>query len=461
MTPDGPPASLATRLAALLREAAAAHHRAFAATGGEDPDWPLWYADYLQGPVSALLGRPVTRSALTCALAAAERAHRRQAPQADWPPFYADVLLAELAAPGGGPGPDDAPGAAIPEAILAALRRWRPPGDRPVLTVVDAHAAGEPLRVVTGGCPPVPGSTMAAKRRYAAAHLDHLRRALVFEPRGHADMYGAVLTDPVTPDGDLGVLFLHTEGWSTMCGHGVIALATVLVETGAIPAAAGEVSLRLDTPAGRVLARARVKDGRVRSVTFENVPSFVTALDQTVEVPGLGTVRYDIAFGGAFYAYCEAAPLGLHLVPGEYRRLIEIGAAITRAVAAAGPVRHPDDADLGFLYGTILTGAPHAPGAHSRHVCVFAQTQVDRSPTGTGVSGRLALEHARSRLAPGEALVVESLIGTRFVGRIVGSTTVGSYPAVVPEIEGSAALTGRAEFVLDPADPLREGFFLR
>jgi proline racemase len=364
-------------------------------------------------------------------------------------------------APDVGPCGAGAADGTAPATVAAALRRWRPSDDRPVLTVIDAHAAGEPLRVVTGGWPPVPGSTMTAKRRHARAHLDHLRRALIFEPRGHADMYGAVLTDPTTPDGDLGVLFLHTEGWSTMCGHGVIALVTVLVETGAVAAAGPEAVVRLDTPAGRVVARARVDAGRVRSVAFENVPSFVVALDQTVEVPGLGTVRYDVAFGGAFYAYCEAAPLGLRLVPEEYRQVIAAGEAITRAVAARHTVRHPVDDELSFLYGTIFVGAPHTPGAHSRHVCVFAGTQVDRSPTGTGVSGRLALEHARGRLAPGAPLVVESLIGTRFAGRIVRTTTVGTIPAVVPEVEGSAFITGRAEFVLDPADPLREGFFLR
>ncbi len=274
-------------------------------------------------------------------------------------------------------------------------------------------------------------------------------------------MYGAVLTEPVTPDGDLGVLFLHTEGWSTMCGHGVIALVTVLVETGAVAATGPEAVVRLDTPAGRVVARARLDAGRVRSVAFENVPSFVVALDQTVAVPGLGTVRYDVAFGGAFYAYCEAAPLGLRLVPEEYRQLIAAGEAITRAVAAQQAIRHPHDDALSFLYGTIFTGPAHAPDAHSRHVCVFAGTQVDRSPTGTGVSGRLALEHARGRLTPGAPLVVESLIGTRFAGRIVRTATVGTVPAVVPEVEGSAFITGRTEFVLDPADPLREGFFLR
>lgn len=172
--------------------------------------------------------------------------------------------------------------------MLDALRRWQPPTGTPAITVIDAHAAGEPLRVVTGGVPPVPGDTILAKRRYAQAHLDGLRRVLVFEPRGHADMYGCFITEPVTPDGDLGVLFFHNEGFSTMCGHGVIALVTVLLETGALPAREPQTAVRLDTPAGRVTARARMEGDRVRSVAFENVPSFVYALDRTIDVPGLG-----------------------------------------------------------------------------------------------------------------------------------------------------------------------------
>jgi len=344
---------------------------------------------------------------------------------------------------------------------LDALRRWSPPADWGRITVIDCHAAGEPLRVVTGGLPPIPGETILAKRRYAQQHLDHLRRVLIFEPRGHADMYGCILTEPVTPDGDLGVLFMHNEGFSTMCGHGVIGLVTVLYDTGALRAAGPETALRLDVPAGRVIARARLEGGRVRSVAFENVPSFVSALDREVDVPGFGVVRYDVAFGGAFYAYCRAADLGVRLVPEEFRRLIEAGIAVKLAVGAALPVRHPIEPDLEFLYGTIITGPPHGPGAHSRNVCIFADGEVDRSPTGTGVSGRLAIEHARGHLAAGEPFVVESLLGTTFTGRILRTAAVGEFAAVIPEIEGSAYITGRGEFVLVPGDPLAEGFILR
>jgi trans-L-3-hydroxyproline dehydratase len=335
---------------------------------------------------------------------------------------------------------------------------WTPPSDWTRITTIDAHAAGEPLRVITQGIPSIPGDTILAKRRYARERLDHLRRALMFEPRGHADMYGAILTEPVTPDGDLGVLFMHNEGYSTMCGHGVIALVTVLLETGML--SPREV-VKLDTPAGRVTARADFDGTRVRSVAFENVPSFVYKLDQLVDVRGIGEIRYDVAFGGAFYVYCKADDVGVRIVPEEFRKLIEVGTAVKRAVMASLEVKHPFEEDLGFLYGTIIDGPPLSEGADSRNVCIFADGEVDRSPTGTGVSGRVALEHAKGTLSVGERFVIESLIGTRFTGRVVRETMVGQYSAVVPEVEGSAYITGHQEFLIDPQDPLKQGFILR
>jgi trans-L-3-hydroxyproline dehydratase len=312
--------------------------------------------------------------------------------------------------------------------------------------------------VITGGIPRIPGDTILAKRRYAREHLDHLRRALMFEPRGHADMYGCMLTEPVTPDGDLGVLFMHNEGYSTMCGHGVIALVTVLLETGMIEP---HDVIRLDTPAGRVIARANFDGRRVRSVAFENVPSFAYKLDQSVNIPDIGEVRYDVGFGGAFYAYCKAEELGLRVVPEEFGKLIEVGIAVKRAVMDTIEIRHPFEEDLGFLYGTIIDGGPHSEGANSRNVCIFAEGEVDRSPTGTGVSGRVALEHARGNLEVGDPFVIESLIGTRFTGRVVRETTFGEYAAVIPEVEGSAWITGQHEFLIASDDPLKDGFILR
>jgi trans-L-3-hydroxyproline dehydratase len=335
---------------------------------------------------------------------------------------------------------------------------YTPASDWVRITTIDAHAAGEPLRVITGGLPAIPGDTILAKRRYARENLDHLRRALMFEPRGHADMYGCILTEAVTPDGDLGVLFMHNEGYSTMCGHGVIALVTVLLETGLFDQR--EV-IRLDTPAGRVTARARLEGKRVRSVAFENVPSFAYKLDQSVEVPGIGEVRYDIGFGGAFYAYCKAEALGVRIVPEEFRKLIEAGMAMKRAVMNSIEIKHPFEDDLGFLYGTVIDAAPINSDADSRNVCIFAEGEVDRSPTGTGVSGRVALEYAKGNLALGKPFVIESLIGTRFTGRVVRETVFGGYAAVIPEVEGSAYITGRHEFLIAPDDPMKDGFLLR
>jgi proline racemase len=345
--------------------------------------------------------------------------------------------------------------------MLETMRNWTPPEHWLKITTLDVHTGGEPFRVITGGYPELSGETILARRRYAREHLDHLRTALMWEPRGHADMYGCIVTPPVSPGADFGVLFIHNEGYSTMCGHGIIAIAKVAVETGLVPAIAPETTVRIDAPAGLVTAYARLEGGQVTSVRFHNVPSFVVALDETVEVPGLGQVRYDLAFGGAFYAYVQAADVGLSCTPENFRPLIEKGTAIKRAVVASRPIRHPFEADLSLLYGTIFVEPPRGQGTDSRNVCIFAEGEVDRCPTGTGVSGRLAIHHARGEIAVGQPFVVESIIGSRFTGRIVETTTFGPYAAVIPEVEGTAHITGRHEFLIDPEDPLREGFILR
>jgi len=336
---------------------------------------------------------------------------------------------------------------------------WQPPNDWLRITTLDAHTAGEPLRIITGGLPPIPGDTILTKRRYAREHLDGLRTALMWEPRGHADMYGCIPTEPVTPDGTLGVLFLHNEGWSTMCGHGIIGLVKVGIETGLL--AAGPV-VRLDTPAGRVTAYPHYNDaGRVTHVSFDNVPSFVYALDQGVDVPGFGRVRYDMAFGGAFYAYVSAAEVGVGLMPNEFNTLIDLGKRIKRAVMDSGIPQHPFEPDLSLLYGVIFIGPALDPANHSREVCVFADGEVDRSPTGTGVSGRAALHYAKGEIGLNEPFVVESILGTTFTGEVVEMTTFGPYLAVVPRVSGTAYIVGRNELLIDPGDPLGMGFLLR
>jgi trans-L-3-hydroxyproline dehydratase len=345
--------------------------------------------------------------------------------------------------------------------MMEKMLDWKPPENWHRITSIDAHTAGEPFRVITSGFPELQGDTILARRRYAREHLDHLRTALMWEPRGHADMYGCIVTPPVTPGADIGILFMHNEGYSTMCGHGIIGITKVALETGLLPMTEPETTIKIDAPAGLITAHARVENGQVTEVRFHNVPSFVLALDQHVVVPGLGSVRYDIAFGGAFYALVRAEDAGVRCLPDDFRQLIEKGIAIKQAVMAARPISHPFEEDLSFLYGTIFIGPPQGVGAHSRNVCVFADGEVDRCPTGTGVSARLALHRARGEIDPGETIVVESIIGSRFTGRIVEETTFGPHPAVIPEIGGTAHITGRHEFLIDPDDPLREGFILR
>jgi trans-L-3-hydroxyproline dehydratase len=329
------------------------------------------------------------------------------------------------------------------------------------IRTIDAHTAGEPLRLIVDGFPPLEGRTILEKRDYTRAHYDHLRTALMLEPRGHADMYGALLTEPEHPGSDAGVLFMHNEGFSTMCGHGIIAVATVAVETGLVPATPPVTTIRIDSPAGLVTAFAHGSDSRVERVTFHNVPSYVVELGGSVRIDGAGDVVFDLAFGGAFYAFVDAAAVGLRCEPAHTRQLIAMGNAIKVAVATARPLTHPTDPDMAFLYGTIFTGPALSADAHSRNVCIFADGEVDRSPTGTGVSARLAIHHARGELQTDETIAIESIIGSRFTGRVAGETTFGGVPAIIPEVGGRAFITGRHEFMLEDADPLRDGFLLK
>ncbi len=330
-----------------------------------------------------------------------------------------------------------------------------------MVTTIEAHTAGEPLRVITGGIPPLPGDTILEKRRHFQQNLDQLRRALMWEPRGHADMYGALPVEPVTDDGDLGVLFLHNEGFSSMCGHGIIALATVVLDTGMIQRDGDNPVLRIDSPAGRITATAHRHDGKVSSVSFTNVPSYVHFTDRSVHVPGIGTVHYQLAFGGAYYAFVDAGPLGLGLEPDDAGTLIDTGRRIKAAVAAAEEIRHPFEPDLGFLYGVIFTGPPLVPAHHSRNVCIFANGELDRSPTGTGVSARAAIHHLDGTLEPGRSITIESILGTTFDVQVTETLEFGGFPAVIPEVTGSAHITGQSRFCIDPDDPLGEGFFIR
>jgi proline racemase len=344
---------------------------------------------------------------------------------------------------------------------IAKMHKWNAPESWQKITCIDAHTAGEPLRIITGGFPALKGKSILEQRQFTRENFDHLRKALMWEPRGHADMYGCLITDAVSPDADFGVLFIHNEGFSTMCGHGIIAIATVAVETGLIAMHEPETKILIDTPAGLVTAFARIKNNHVYSVYFQNVASFVHAYDQQIKIPGLGTIRCDIAFGGAYYAFVQAEELGIRCTAAYFRQMIDLGMRIKHAVMDDTIFSHPFEEDLNFLYGTIFIAPPESKDAQSRNVCVFAEGEVDRSPTGTGVSARMALHHFRGEIEPGESMIIESIIGTRFRGSVLKTTQFGPYAAVIPEVEGSAFITGKSEFLIDPDDPLKYGFILR
>ena len=316
-----------------------------------------------------------------------------------------------------------------------------------IVSTVDYHTGGEPFRIVTGGVKSLEGRTILDKRRWAAEHLDHVRRLLVFEPRGHADMYGCFVTEPEDEGADLGVVFFHNAGYSTACGHGTIALVTWAIESGRIDAVDNEVGVTVDVPSGRLPTVARVEDGRVTSVRFRNVPSFVHARGLAA-----GGREVDVAFGGAFYASLEE-----RVEPGELPRLIELGRAIKADLERDHEVVHPHEPELRGVYGVIFWQEEGEEPLTQRNVTVFADGEVDRSPCGSGTSARLALLHAEGRLAIGEPLRHLSIVGSEFTGRVVEELAEG----VVTEVEGSAHLTGRHEFVLEPDDELGEGFLLR
>ena len=317
------------------------------------------------------------------------------------------------------------------------------------------HTGGEPLRVIVDGLPPIEGRTVLEKRRYFREHYDHIRTGLMWEPRGHADMYGAVVSSSL--DADLDVFFLHNEGYSTMCGHAVIALTKFAIETQLV----NKSELEINVPAGRVHARATVENGIVREASFRNVPSFVYLRDQTVPIDGIGMIRFDVAYGGAFYAFVEAKDVAVELTPGHSNRLIDLGRRIKQAVMNEVPIRHPLEDDLSFLYGTIFTGLPQIAAHHSRNVCIFADGELDRSATGSGVSARAALHHAKGELGLNERIVIESILGSTMAVEIVELTKFGAYDAVIPEVSGTASFIGRNEFCFDPGDPFSTGFILR
>ena len=329
--------------------------------------------------------------------------------------------------------------------------------------VIDMHTGGEPVRIVTSGYPPAPGASILAKRAYTRDNLDHLRRLLMFEPRGHYDMYGVIPVEPSLPGADLAVLFMHNEGYSTMCGHAVIALGRHAVDQGIVAAVEPFTTVNIECPCGMIVASVEVRDGKAGAVSFESVPAFLFARDLECELPGYGVVRFDVAYGGAFYALADCAQFGVAFGRNRARVFVDAATALTERVKRDVPLAHPDHADLAFLYGSILTdGGDGSGGVATRNVCVFAEAEVDRSPTGSGVTARLAAMHARGEVAEGEQRLFESIVGSRFTGSVVRTVTLADgCPGIVACVGGRSHYSGKAVYWLEEGDELGRGFLVR
>ena len=329
------------------------------------------------------------------------------------------------------------------------------------LKVIDMHTGGEPLRIITAGYPELPEGTILEKRAYVRERLDHLRRILMFEPRGHFDMYGALLVEPDLPGADLAVLFMHNEGYSTMCGHAIIALGRYAVDYGLVPKVEPVTTVHIECPCGMVVASVEVNDGKSGGVSFESVPAFLFAADQKVNLPEFGEVTFDIAYGGAFYAISDCRQFGLEFGRDPARRFVDAATCLTDAAKEAVALEHPDHADLAFLYGSILTdGNDDWNEAPTKNVCIFADAQLDRSPTGSGVTARLAAMHAKGQIYEGEARIFESIVGSRFAGFVASETREGNFNAITARVSGHAYYSGKAEFIIEASDPLGQGFLV-
>ncbi|KAM6915404.1 trans-L-3-hydroxyproline dehydratase [Xenentodon cancila] len=339
-----------------------------------------------------------------------------------------------------------------------------PPHEGIELSVVDMHTGGEPLRIVVGGYPEVKGDSVLSKRRYVREHLDHLRKVLMFEPRGHYDMYGALIVDSEIPEADLAVLFMHNEGYSTMCGHAVIALGRFAVDYKLVKEPRSpETQVNIHCPCGLVKAFVEYSDGKTGAVRFLSVPAFVFATDVTVTVEGFGEVALDISYGGAFYAFVNAQRFGLDVTKSRTRDLVDAATAVTKAVKAQVKLHHPTSDDLAFLYGTILTdGKDDYSSGPTANICVFADAEVDRSPTGSGVTARVALQYQKGLIRLNQTRTFQSgATSSQFTGKAVEETKCGDFQAVVVEVAGRAFYTGVSRFVQEPEDKLTCGFLLK
>ena len=330
-----------------------------------------------------------------------------------------------------------------------------------IISAVDTHTEGEPARVVTGGVPIIPGGTFQEKWHWARENLDDLRKLLMFEPRGSHIMSGSLLTAPVTPGADIGLIYIEVSGFLPMCGHGTIAAVTVLVETGMVPVTEPVTTLTLDTPAGLVRASVSVENGVAKDVSLQNIPSFLYKSDLEIQVPELGKIKLDIAYGGNFYAIVPAESAGLKLEPSQANEIVRRGGLIREAIYDQGiEVVHPLNPDIRNCTHVRFISPSPTPGVATRNAVLYSVEAVDRSPCGTGTSAEMAYRYSKGLQKLGEEFVFESIIGSKFYGRLVEETRVGEFTAVVPTIRGSAYISGFQQFVLDPRDPWPAGFFL-
>lgn len=329
-----------------------------------------------------------------------------------------------------------------------------------LFSTIDTHTGGQPTRTVIGGMPPIPGDDVARKMLYMRDNMDWVRTSLMFEPRGHSVMSGAILVEPTHPDADYGVIFIETGGYLPMCGHDTIGVCTALVEAGMVDVTEPETIIVLETPAGLTRTRVHVQEGKTAGVTLKNIPSFVMASNKEIDLPGFGKIVLDVAYGGNPYAILPAESLNLELKPENASRIIELGRLVRKAVNERIRVRHPEKEFIDCCTHVEFYSEPTTPGADAKNAVFFAESGIDRSPCGTGTSAKVALLHAQGKLAVGEEFVHESIIGSIFKARIVEETKVGLFDAVVPEITGSAHVMGFNHIVIDPDDPHKHGYLL-
>ena len=329
------------------------------------------------------------------------------------------------------------------------------------IQAIDSHTAGEATRIVVGGIPNIKGNTMPEKKQYLEDHLDHIRTAIMLEPRGHNDMFGSVMTQPCDPDADFGIIFMDGGGYLNMCGHGSIGAMTVAVETGVVPMEEPVTKVVMEAPAGIIKGDVKVENGKVQSVSIFNVPAFLYKKDQEVELPGVGKVKFDISFGGSFFAIVHASQLGLKIEPKNAAKLTDMAMELRDRINREIEIQHPTLEHIKTVDLVEIWDEPTNEKATYKNVVIFGQGQVDRSPCGTGTSAKLATLHARGELKEGEKFVYESILGTLFEGEIVGTTKVGEFDAVLPKITGSAYMTGFNNFLIDEDDPVKYGFILK